>query len=697
MSTNKSFLLDLSEVLQFPNQGLFLFKCMTGNQAAHADVLRARYLTDAKQNTMIFTYTKTLANYVSNLIPACEKDNIVVFNYDQMIVSYLKEIGIKDFKCFDNIDNCYLVEAINQVKEQHSSLNSSIDDQEFIGGEIAWLVNKDINSIEDYLSIKRRSCINSLLTDEDKHLIFKIKDNYESILNELNDNNIYDWAHIRKLWSCHILDNNISCNYKHVVLVANRDISLHFIRALRSAVCSNGSLTVILDSAQCFLCEDYSLLRFGFTYDSERGCSRHTGNTYEIIKLAASTIKGVLDINFDKYEQPSLRWHKPFLMKSSSIDNDILSLYNRLKSSSLERVCFLAFTRTQEARLVKLLDKAKIISRGDNKQELAPDSCCRFFISTISSANGLDFDAVVIPYLDDLIDSSNKTNSAIDKGEMSYKEATHRISLFTGLTCSKKAVFLLYEQEFTPLLPSDMSLYEVFDLNNNFINLDDDYSFNNYEIEDKVYEIDEQVAEVVSERKITSLCHFTSSLNLPYIFADNCGIRSASWLKEHGYNFHNTDPNRYDQKTDHICCSCSFPNIYYFDCVKKTTDFVVLFIDPSYISRKGNLYCPGNASKASGQYCRSGVQGFEALFQDNVNGFTRRNFHTDDIPTDIQAEILVLDHIDVEGIKGIVCLDEEHAKREIKRLKLLDIDIDVSFFIQKAYYSKAEFYKYFYS
>ena len=213
MSTNKSFLFDLSEVLQFPNQGLFLFKCMTGHQAAHAAVLRARYLTNDKQNTMILTYTKTLANYVSNLIPACEKDNIVVFNYDQMIVRYLKEIGIKDLKCIDNIDNCYLVDAINQVKEQHSSLNSSIDDQEFIGGEIAWLVNKDINSIEDYLSIERRSCINSLLTGEDKHLIFKIKDNYESILNELNDNNIYDWAHIRKLWSCHILDNNISCNY----------------------------------------------------------------------------------------------------------------------------------------------------------------------------------------------------------------------------------------------------------------------------------------------------------------------------------------------------------------------------------------------------------------------------------------------------------------------------------------------------
>ena len=222
------------------------------------------------------------------------------------------------------------------------------------------------------------------------------------------------------------------------------------------------------------------------------------------------------------------------------------------------------------------------------------------------------------------------------------------------------------------------------------------FYFNNYKIEDKVYEIDEQVAEVVRERKITCLCHFTSSLNLPYIFADNFGIRSANWLKEHGYNFHITDNNRHDRKTDHICCSCTLPNIYYFNCVEKTTDFVVLLIDPSYISRKGNLYCPVNASTASGQYCRSGVQGVEALFQDTVNMYTRRDFHTDDIPTDIQAEILVLDHIDVEGIKGIVFLDEEHAKREIKRLKLLGININVPFFIQKAFYSKNEFNKYFY-
>ena len=537
MSTNKSFLLDLSEVLQFPNQGLFLFKCMTGNQAAHAAVLRARYLTNEKQDTIILTYTKTLANYVSNLIPACEKGNVIVFNYDKMIARNLKEIGIKDLEYVDNIDNPYLVEAMKQLKEQHCSLNNSIDDQEFIGSEIAWLVNKDINSIEDYLSIKRRSCINSFLTDEDKHLIFKIKDNYESILNA---NNIYDWAHIRKLWSCHLLDNTISCKYKHVVLIANRDIPPHLIRALRSAVCSNGSLNVIFENASCLLDEDFDLSRFGFKYNSWAPGFGYTGNTYEIIKLAASTIKGVLDIDFDKYELPSLRWHKPFLIKSSSIDNDILSLYNSLKSSSFERVCFLAFTCFQEDKLVSLLkDEAICISRGDNKQELAPDSGYRFFISTISSANGLDFDAVVIPYLDYLIDSSNKTTSAIDKGEMSYKEAIHRISLFTGLTCSKKAVFLLYEQEFTPLLPSDMSLYEVLDLNNNSLNLDDDYSFNNYEI-------DEQVAEVVSERKITSLCHFTSSSNLPYIFAENCGIRSASWLKDHGYNFYSTDNNRKD-------------------------------------------------------------------------------------------------------------------------------------------------------
>ena len=72
---------------------------------------------------------------------------------------------------------------------------------------------------------------------------------------------------------------------------------------------------------------------------------------------------------------------------------------------------------------------------------------------------------------------------------------------------------------------------------------------------------------IIKDRNITRLCHFTRTNNLPFILGDgidshngiiaNALITDASFLKP-------TDDNRVDGKKDYICTSVQYPNSFYF-------------------------------------------------------------------------------------------------------------------------------------
>jgi hypothetical protein len=77
---------------------------------------------------------------------------------------------------------------------------------------------------------------------------------------------------------------------------------------------------------------------------------------------------------------------------------------------------------------------------------------------------------------------------------------------------------------------------------------------------------------------------------------------------------------------------------------------------------------------------RGGTEAFESLFAPNVEGaygkaFHRSGSHPPWLPTDDQAEVLVLDRIQREDILGVVVRDESQAKREVARLEQLDAPV----------------------
>lgn len=194
------------------------------------------------------------------------------------------------------------------------------------------------------------------------------------------------------------------------------------------------------------------------------------------------------------------------------------------------------------------------------------------------------------------------------------------------------------------------------------------------------------IAQLIAERGITRLCHFTPSRNLQHIAAGKVGVLSTAYLSEpERGTFNPTDLARLDGRTTHICCSIEYPNAWYFDKArgneKLFPDWVVLLIKPDYLLAETTLFCPRNAAANGGRNILQGPGGFDAMYADRIKGaynktYVRSATHLSPCPTDQQAEVLIFDRINMADIVGVAVQTEDQAKTEKVRLKINNIDAE---------------------
>lgn len=179
----------------------------------------------------------------------------------------------------------------------------------------------------------------------------------------------------------------------------------------------------------------------------------------------------------------------------------------------------------------------------------------------------------------------------------------------------------------------------------------------------------------MKNRNIKRICHFTNSKNLSHILNDFKGIYATDFLLEN-YKDYNDDL-RLDGKTDYICCSIQYPNVFYLDRIKNNDklfkEWIILSIDPQIICLQETLFCKVNAATERGKYICKGINGFKNLFEENIitnkRSIKRSPTMLKSLPTDIQAEVLIYKKIPLEYINGIIVKDEIQAREEFFRMK----------------------------
>lgn len=162
-----------------------------------------------------------------------------------------------------------------------------------------------------------------------------------------------------------------------------------------------------------------------------------------------------------------------------------------------------------------------------------------------------------------------------------------------------------------------------------------------------------KIADIVRERRITRVCHFTRFINLLSI-CEVGAILSRETMRAHGIKTYANDKHRYDSHLNHICTSIQYPNVHLlWDFIDRIEDdWIVLLLDPRVLEVDGVLFSPTNAAHHAAAPER-GADGLEAMFGQTWKYGTRSAKHLPSTPTDLQAEALIPRRIDVDLVHGI--------------------------------------------
>ncbi|WP_083797649.1 DarT ssDNA thymidine ADP-ribosyltransferase family protein [Marinobacter algicola] len=194
-----------------------------------------------------------------------------------------------------------------------------------------------------------------------------------------------------------------------------------------------------------------------------------------------------------------------------------------------------------------------------------------------------------------------------------------------------------------------------------------------------------QINEIISNRKITGLYHFTTNNGILGILASH-GIYSRKSLPKEKYLEYivkyNATERKYDSAwLDYVNLSISRVNSEFFSqCNGWHPDvwWCVLEIEPEimahdnvYFSTTNNIYPATRRAK--------GPAGLEALFSELVLGrYSAKHYRTDGFPqnytTDVQAEVLYPKKVPLERLKRILVLEDEHQDVLMGQQEALDLE-----------------------
>lgn len=170
------------------------------------------------------------------------------------------------------------------------------------------------------------------------------------------------------------------------------------------------------------------------------------------------------------------------------------------------------------------------------------------------------------------------------------------------------------------------------------------------------------IEEFATERGINALMHFTRLSNLASILQHGMVCRG----RLDGKNIVGTvnDEHRLDD-TDAVCVSIGFPNykmFYRCRCENKNEDWVILVIRPSALWKLRCAFCTSNAAASRVTAIplnqRTGLAAFQAMYDDFDDKVRADLSLKDYMPTNPQAEVLMLEGVPVSYIMGVIVRSE---------------------------------------
>lgn len=183
-------------------------------------------------------------------------------------------------------------------------------------------------------------------------------------------------------------------------------------------------------------------------------------------------------------------------------------------------------------------------------------------------------------------------------------------------------------------------------------------------------EVNREIYQLAERRRIPHLIHFTRVENLPFIISE--GLLSNQRVR--GFGRPVVDHDRFDKRPEYVCASISFPNYRMFYRLAQCNQekWCILVINVKVLWEESCLFYPYNA--ASSDLSRKellvlqGVEAFEKMFQDTVQGRRRDPALPCHYPTSPEAEVLIFNKVSPEDLVRVEFFSTESREANSKLL-----------------------------
>ncbi len=449
------------EVLYMPEKGHSAVLGTAGSGKTTLAIYRAAYLSATHMlhggKTLLLTFNKALVTYLKYLKPS-EFTNVTIENYHTFARGYLNVRGKMAFNCICTPEQRerYITQAVEEVEARHGTSKFFKRPFQFFGDEIRWILSHGIGDVEAYVKAERIGRIGTNLARRSRPLMFEILEAYTDIRKK--NGKWYDWDDLALSVRKEFEQDTGNRLYRHIIVDEGQDFSPEMIRSLAAAIPADGSLSFFGDVAQQIYGQRMSWRSAGLKILQQWNFRENYRNTRQISKLGLAIsnmpfFKDIADIvepTFPKADGPL-----PALAKCRNREHQIqVAVSTAQNVASTQSVAILIKNRSQEKCFSSILkNTATRLHRDLNVWHEGPG----IFHGTYHAAKGLEFDMVILPFLDEenlpdktYMKSHSKEDGLIHDGRL----------LYVAVTRAKNRLVLLYENELTSLLPGDKSLFQ---------------------------------------------------------------------------------------------------------------------------------------------------------------------------------------------------------------------------------------------
>lgn len=451
------------EVLALPAQGHFVVLGTAGSGKTTLAILRAVYLADRRTAhagpTLLLTFNTTLVAYLRHL-QDFRATGVTVEHYHKFARGYLNARGVMPNNCICSNPQQRLrlvAESIAQERVLHPGHPVLERSTEFLAEEIRFIAQHGFSTADEYVDAVRVGRHAAHIDRASRPVVFELYERYRA--QRTAAGKLYDWDDMASAVRRELANDAAPRRYKHVIIDEGQDFSPEMIRSMAAAIPAGGSLTYFGDVAQQIYGHRTSWRSAGLQINRVWQFEENYRNSAEIAALALAISR------MPQYQDaqdlvtpvaPVARGPLPTIVRCGTDADQIAFVATEAQRAARGFSVGLLFRdHTDEGRILPRLRNAQLrrLDRELNRWVSGPG----IYHGTYHAAKGLEFDVVVLPFLDNA--RFPDPESVASMGQEAAESEAIRL-LYVGATRAKNRLLLCHAGALTALLPADAALYQ---------------------------------------------------------------------------------------------------------------------------------------------------------------------------------------------------------------------------------------------